>query len=416
MKKQMMLVFFALTFSVFAEKLYFDGRTDKNPLLYKTGEEMIFTVTLKDQDNNNTPVKGRQLIWKRVGDDGKTETGKAVSDTPLVVKTSIDKPGFVRLTVNVLGADNKPLKGRNEKFDGGAGANANEIPAYPLPKDFNEFWNTEVKKLYDTPYTVKLDEVVSKDPKIKVCKFAITTFKNERNATGFIAVPINAGEKSLPISVSVSGYGFGATAIPYATARRGNIALSITRHGEAPDQDKDYYDRLRKNEMKGFCFRNNNSKYENDFYKMIMRALRVLQYAESLPEWNGKSIITNGGSMGGFQAIAIAALDPKVTQCNAYIPWVADLAGVSKFKRMNGWRPGFTEVLGYFDTANLATRVKCPAAVFIHLGDYVCPPSGQMILFRHLAGPKTLEVRQNGGHGSSYQPNPATYEFKQTIK
>lgn len=403
-----------LPLAVFAEQLSFTGTTDRNPLLYRSGEKMVFKVTLVDKDNGNQPALNRKLVWERRGDDGKTEKGEAVSDQPLVVTTSIDQPGFVRLTVKVLDADGKPMK---VFYDGGAGADVNQIQAWPLPADFNEFWDREVERLLKTPYKVLLTPVEWPEPdKVKVYKFAVNTYLGELPATGLIGIPVNAGAKSLKLHVSTIGYGFNRYWVNNDMIKQGCIFVTLARQGEDPIRDEAYYENLSKHELKDFCFRHNNDRYANDFYKMIIRNLRALQYAKSLPEWNGRDITVAGGSMGGFQAIALAALDPAVTKCNAAIPWVADLAGVSKFRRMGGWRPDFTETLGYFDTANLATRVKCPTDISIGLGDYVCPPSGQMILFRNLAGSKKLTARQNTGHGAAYGVETAEYTFEDVIR
>ena len=83
---------------------------------------------------------------------------------------------------------------------------------------------------------------------------------------------------------------------------------------------------------------------------------------------------------------------------------------------MGGWLPDWTEELAYIDTANLATRVTCPVTMGIGLGDYVCPPSGEMILFRNLKGPKTMTATQNMGHGSHYGVNSPSYTFKDAIR
>ena len=407
---------FLLSGICLAENLTFTGTTDKNPLLYKAGEEVRFTVTLVDRDKNNAPVPGRRLKWVRRGDDGKTESGEALSDQPLVVRTSIGKPGFVRLTVNVLDGAGQIVKGAKHAFDGGAGADVAKIPAWPKPADFDAFWDAEVKRLLAQPYQVKLSPVEWRDKRTAVYKFEITTYPGERPATGLIGYPVNAKPKSLSLIVSTIGYGFGRYWVTNSRILEGNIWMTLARQGEDPIREPEYYEKLKKNEMKNFCFRHNNDKRKNDFYQMIIRNLRAVQYAKSRPEWNGKSLLVTGGSMGGFQAVALAALDPDVTRCQATIPWVADLAGESKFKRMGGWRPAFTETLGYFDTANLATRVKCPVSMEIGLGDYICPPSGQMILFRNLKGPKTMKVNQNFGHGAPYGVNTAAYEFKEEIR
>ena len=404
------------TFAALAEDLAFIGVTDKNPLQYDCNEKMTFTVTLVDRENNNSPVTGRTLKWQRLGDDGKHESGTASSDTPLVINTAIDRPGFVRLIVEVLDSEGKVVTGDKHKFDGGAGANVDKISGEPLPEGFDAFWDAEVKRLYETPYEVSLTPVEWPDADIQVYKFSITTFPGERPATGLMGYPKNAQSGSLKMVVESYGYGFGRYWVNANEIRKGKIYFTLARHGEDPIQEQKYYDELQKNEMKSFCFRNNDDLKKNDFYKMIMRDLRALQFAKSRQEWNKHDILVQGGSMGGFQSIALAALDHDVTNCFVTIPWMCDLAGGAKNQRMGGWRPASTETLRFFDTTNLATRVKCPVSMVIGLGDYVCPPSGEMVLFHHLQGPKSLTAKQNMGHGAIYGPNPAVYEYHDHIR
>lgn len=405
MKKLLFLANLVLTGTLWAESLYFDGKTEKNPVLYKAGEPMTFLVVLRDKDAGGAIVKGRKLVWNRTGDDGKKECGEALSDEPLKITTRIDKPGFVRIIVNVLDHDGNPKMGLRERFESGAGADVNQLPADPLPADFHAFWNAEVARLHCTPFDTKVVELPHRDD-VKVLKFSIGTFPGERPATGYILYPRDAAPNSLPMTVKFSGYGFNATRIPFEVAKQGRLVVEVTRHGEEPDRESEYYKELQEHAMKNYCFRNNNDKYKNDFYGMYMRGQRAMQYAETLLVWNRQDIRVEGGSMGAAQAIAAAALNPHVTECVAHIPWMADLAGKAKFQRMGGWAPEYTETLRYFDTANLATRVKCPTTIYIGLGDYVCPPSGQMILFRNLAGEKTIKIHQNRAHGPCLQPDP----------
>jgi len=408
----------AVSLPLFAESLTFTGSTVKNPLLYKVGEEMTFSLTLVDRDAKNVPVPGRRLKWTRVGDDGKTERGEGVSDGPLVVKTKIDRPGFVRLTVNVLDANGKALMGRTEQFDGGAGAGVNEIVTTPIPSDFNAFWDGELARMASVPMQGVLTPIASKDPDVAMNTFSVNTVPGEGPATGVVAWPKNASPKSLKMIVNVTGYGFGATGVSMNEVKSdgGRLVVSITRHGESPCEDKAYYKNLETNVLKGYCWRNTRSKTANDEFKMIMRDVRGLAFMKTLPQWNGKDIKVTGGSMGGFQSIALAALDKSVTECSAFIPWMIDLAGRTNCKRMGGWLPDWTPELAYIDTINLATRVTCPVSMGIGLGDYVCPPSGQMLLFRNLKGPKTMSVTQNMGHGSQYGVQSAVYAFKDAIR
>jgi len=408
----------AVAVPALAESLTFTGTTDRNPLLYKVGETMTFSVTLVDRDARNAPVKGRRLRWTRVGDDGRTEKGEGVSDGPLVVKTKIDQPGFVRLTVNVLGADGKVLQGRNEKFDGGAGAGVNDIKTTPPPKDFDAFWDAALATMASVPMKGALTPLDSKDPAVELRSFVVNTVPGEGPATGLVAWPKAAKPGSLKMTVHVTGYGFGATGIGNGEVKdgAGRLVVSITRHGEEPREAEGYYKNLQTNVLKGYCWRNTSTKTANDEYKMILRDVRALAFVKTLPQWNGRDIKVTGGSMGGFQSVALAALDRSVTECTPFIPWMCDLAGKTNFNRLGGWLPGWTPELAYIDTANLATRVTCPVSMGIGLGDYVCPPSGEMILFRNLKGPKTLTATQNMGHGSQYGVDSPSYTFKDAIR
>ena len=113
--------------------------------------------------------------------------------------------------------------------------------------------------------------------------------------------------------------------------------------------------------------------------------------------------------MGGYQALGVAALDASVSRVDAFIPWCADLAGAAKFGRLGGWAPEWRPALDYVALSHLATRVTCPVAMQIGLGDYVCPPSGETILYRNLRGPKWLTVKQNMGHDADHGPDVASF-------
>ena len=405
-----------LCLAAMAETLSFIGTCDRNPLEYRLGEEMTFTVTLVDLDDAKKPVAGRHLVWKRQGDDGKTETGKATSDRPLVVKTRLAKPGFVRLTVNVLGADGKNVRdeknNRDVTWDGGAGADVWNIPSEPLPVDFDSFWDARLAALRATPAKATLTPLPSRSEKVAFAKFLIPVPGDDTPAQGLVAWPKDAKAGSLPIEASFDGYGFHATRFDERRAAEGGgrLLVAVTRQGEDPRREPDYYENIRTNTCKNYCFRNTGGAPEKtDFCRMLLRGVRALQWAKTLPQWNGRDLRTHGGSMGGYQALGVAALDASVSAVDANIPWCADLAGREKFGRLAGWYPKWTPALDYLALSHLATRVRCPVKMTIGLGDYVCPPSGEIILYRNLACEKKMTVRQNMGHGAVYGPDAGAW-------
>ncbi len=400
----------------FAESLTFMGTTEKNPLEYGLNETIKFSVTLVDKDNGNAPVAGKELRWTIAKDGSKaTETGTATSTTePLVITTSMSQPGFVRLTVNVY-VNGVKLEGKTEKYDGGAGADIWNMTEWAEPADFASFWRDATNLLYTTAYTPVCTNFTpaGADGEVEYFLFDIPTFSGERHATGILAKPLSARAGECGIVAYMNGYGFGRTSLPSASVvKQGNIVLQIARHGEDPVNPNDaYYTDLENGEMKNFCFRNNGGTVqETDYYKMLMRDLRALQYAKSLPEWNGQTLKTTGGSMGGYQALGCAALDKDVTECSVSIPWSADFSSGVKYTRMTGWRPDWTATLDYVDLKNLAKLVTCPVTITAAgLGDYVCPPSGEILLYKSLPEPKKVTFNQNRGHDGEYGVQTANY-------
>ena len=418
--------FVVASFVSSAQTLTFIGNSNKNSLEYALGEEITFTVSLVDKDANNAPVAGLPLKWTLSGDDSSiNKSGTATSATdPLTVKTSMSTPGFVRLKVEVE-VGGKWLDGNTEFFDGGAGVDVMNISQKALPADFATFWQTETNRLYTTPYTVVCTNFNPSGAASGVVYklFDITTFEGEKHATGILAMPEGADPKECGIIATFNGYGWGRTGLPNATdVKKGNIIIAVTRHGEDPvNDDPTYYDPTLKNEMgldksgaqKSYCWRNNDyTVQDTDFYKMLMRDLRAMQWAKSLPEWNGTALKTSGGSMGGYQAIGCASLDAAVTECNASIPWCSDLSGGVEYRYMTGWRPDWTANLDYVDLKNLATLMKCPVTFTAGLGDYVCPPSGEINLYKNLPTPKKATFTQNMGHGSTHGPSCSSYTLQ----
>ena len=396
----------ALASAAAGESLSFYGTTDRDPIAYACGEEMVFTVTLVDRNAKNAPVAGRHVAWTLDGDDGSHRAGRAVSDSPLVVKAKLDTPGFVHLVVRAVDADGAAVPGSGT-FDSSAGADVMHIPAKLPPDDFNAFWDLELERLRSVPMKCALEPVETRDTNVVVNAFSVNLVPSVGPATGLIAWPRAAAAKSLPIIVDVPGYGYGRANVDERAVLRdgGAIRLHITRYGEDPLADGAYHENLWTNVMQGYCWRNNGAKTANEPYLMVMRDVRAVAFAKTLPQWDGRTLKVGGGSMGGYRSIALAALDPDVSHCSPSFSWMCDLAGRPVLGRIGGWLPAWTPELAYVDGVNLAMRVKCPVDMMFGLADYVCPPSGQMVLYRNLRGPVKVKYAQCVGHGCGYGVN-----------
>jgi cephalosporin-C deacetylase len=383
------------------------GATDKPAVSYQPGEKMVFEVRLVSDD---LPVAGTRLEWERSGDDGRREKGEAVSSAePLVLTTSLDRPGFVRILVTALDE-----KGKKIVFDGGAGVEPAKLHSVPEPKDFDAWWTAQKTLLAQVPL-----EVIEQKP-VPEQRADVETFDVKiacaggMPVSGYLSKTKNLQPRSAVARVSFQGYGVSPASRQDEWAGKFGkpvIALNINAHGIENGLTREDYVALSKARLKGYAFDpEQNAKPETAYYYgMALRVLRALEFVKSLPEWDGKTLIVEGGSQGGFQALLAASLDPAVTRCVAVKPWACDQGGIT-LGRLKGWRPDYTPALGYFDPVNHAKRIRCETRIVSGLGDYVCPPSGISVLYNNLPAttPKRIEYQQGATHQTT-PPNVAKF-------
>ena len=213
------------------------GATDKNPIGYQPGETMTFTLTAKG---------GAKVVWTRTGDDGREEKGEAKADAPVVVKTSLDRPGFVRLVAELLDETGKKVA----RFDGGAGVDVEKIrPDKPEPADFDAFWARHKAALAKVPMDgATCKGVASGRADVKLYEVSVPC-AGPRPATGFLSVPTKPGK--YPARVHFHGYN--ASWLPDArntpkpsTLPVDCIKFDLSAHGYEFNRENAYYKDLRK--------------------------------------------------------------------------------------------------------------------------------------------------------------------------
>jgi len=127
---------------------------------------------------------------------------------------------------------------------------------------------------------------------------------------------------------------------------------------------------------------------------MYLRDTRALDYIESLPDWDGKTIVLMGMSMGAQQSFATAALNPgRVTAIIVNVPAGADISGDLTGSRRGypNWPvddPRVVETARYFDIVNLAPSIKAESLVAFGFIDTTSPPLGVLAAFNRILGPK----------------------------
>ena len=203
------------------------GETDKARAIdYRPGEMMTFTLTL--QGAKPLPPDTYFIDWKRTGDDGVHESGKVPASltTPLVIKTKIDKPGFVRLFAVVVDKNGKQYRKsfngdvstpegkkamnrfeRKDKrvfFDGGAGVEPEKLESVPEPEDFDAFWARRKARLAKVPLEAEKKELKGYKEGFRVYAVSIKC-AGAHPSTGYLTIPDKPGK--YPVRVSFHGYG-----------------------------------------------------------------------------------------------------------------------------------------------------------------------------------------------------------------
>ncbi len=377
---------------------YFYVETDKPALSYKCGEQVTFKVFAR---NNIDPYACPYVEWKILGDDGKRASGlgEIRKDRPLVLTTTCERAGFVRLMCIAKCADGS-VNPEWDAFDGGIGVEPEQIKYCDnIPEDFDKYWGEIEQMIADfTPELSICTQVTDDVPNDFECyDVRITTPLDGMFASGYLTLPKT--EDRLKLKIQFMGYSIvGANKI----CEDGYINLCINAHGIENDLPKIVLEHKYKN-LNGYGFNEseNQSPYTTYWRNMMIRDLVAAKWLATHERWNGNVYVSMGGSQGALQATTVAAHCDRITFLDIHIPWFCNLSGENN-GYMAGWRPKFAEGLRYFDTAAQATRVKCPTKISAYLGDYVCPPSSIMTLYNNLNVNKSLDFIQNGTHG--YRP------------
>ena len=115
---------------------------------------------------------------------------------------------------------------------------------------------------------------------------------------------------------------------------------------------------------------------------MVLGIDRAINYLASRPDFNGKQLIIQGHSQGGFIALAVAGLNRHITGVAAN-------------------QPGFCDHAGYLDVVNFAGKIKCPVIVSVGFIDHTCSPSSVYSAYNKIKAQKYIMNMPLHDHGSS---------------
>lgn len=380
--------------------------------LYKTGEEATVEVQFYKY---GIPQNGVTVNYELGGDMMPSEikgtivlkNGKAV-----IPMGTMSEPGFrdCRMTATV--------DGKTYKHHIKVGFSPEKIRPYTqIPADFGDFWNKNKAELAKVPliYTKELVKEYCTD---QMDCYLLKLQVNERGQAiyGYLFYPKHAKEASCPVVLCPPGAGIKTIKEPLRHkyyAEHGCIRFEIEIHGLNPKMPtEDFKDISNAFNGKENGYLNNGLDNRDNYYmkRVYMACIRSIDLLVSLPEWDGRNVVVQGGSQGGALALVAAGLDPRVTACIANHPALSDMAGYMAgraggyphFLRVAGMdTPDKLNTMAYYDVVNFARSIKVPTRMTWGYNDDVCPPTTSYAVYNVLQCPKEALITPINEHWTS---------------
>ncbi len=344
--------------------------------IYKSGDKVRIVAFLQDKSTDSITVK-IQTDFTKWSTKKHTYTG----DSMVVFEKTLDKTGTLVFEV----------ASTNESGSIGLICNTDKfIPGTQRPKDFDLFWENQIKNQRLLPFQL-VQKFVSVPNNGYSCYDIELNSTASKPARGYFAKPQNAKPRSLPIVIYFHAAGVKGdwcrsepgNALRYATMGKGALCFDLNAHGMLNGQPESYYADLENYDLKNYPQIGAENKDRSYFLGMYLRLLRTIDYMTKQPEWDGKRILVLGESQGGGQSLIAAGLDKRISAVVATVPAMCDWGG-TLVGRKGSWPYLFSTAnnrekmlanVPYFDAAHALKNCKATLVVEVGLIDQTCPSS-----------------------------------------
>ena len=362
--------------------------------IYDVGETVGWTVT-------RGPVSPTYKFRWTVRRNNAVIVKQAVLDLSHgsdAIEIEAGEPGMIYVAIEAFedGGDTQAPAGTHRFVGGNAGRNdgfyavgAAVAPhdiglSTPRPADFDSFWRGKLEAQTSVPINPVLAPAQTDVAGVDLQMFQLDALGSR--AHGWIAKPARPGRFPALIQLQFAGV-YALPSEPIARrAAAGWLVLNVDSHDKLPSDPSG--DIPRRYQSVG-----NGDRESSYFLNMYLRDSRVLDYLLTRPDWDGKTVVLIGGSMGGQQSLALAGLRPdKITAVLVCVPAGADSNGDLHGRKAGypNWDPTDPAVMRtalYFDTVNFAPRVTAPVTAGIGFIDTISPPAGVWTALNQVRGP-----------------------------
>ena len=365
--------------------------------LYKAGERYGWTVRAPMGMSTQDPLSYDYTIRENnltVIASGTID----LSSGSAIIAGTLDHPAmaYVRLTPNRDGMVTPPAAaapGRGptgpspadlDKLTVAAAIDATNFkPSIPRPADFDAFWAGKLAALAQVPINPQLTPLPAPKPNVDFFKVQLDSVGS--HVQGYLATPKSGGKHPAILLYQYAGVYALDPRTAADRAAEGWLAFNVDSH----DQDPALQDGAPRN----YAMVGANDRETSYFLSMYLRDTRAIDYIRSRPDWDGKTIVVMGTSMGGQQSFATAGLNPDVTALVVNVPAGFDVNGEKAGRKTGypGWPSEDAAIMRagqYFDPVNFASKIKAKSVVAFGMIDTTSPPAGVFTAFDQIPAAK----------------------------
>ncbi len=379
--------------------------------IYDVNEKVGWTVTLPD---GATPPAAPYTYTVQINEQATLKTGELdLSSGKAILELSYDQPAMLNVQVNPPGGAGGGGRGRGGGFGGGGGRGRGGVSPYswqlgaaiaptkleptaPKPADFDAFWDGKLKALAAIPINPQLTEAPQDPPGQK--EYMVKLDSVDSHTQGFLAKPDKDGKFPALILYQYAGvYALPETNVTNRAAQ-GWLCMDVDSHDIPPTQGQTP-------NLQNYQSQGNNDREKCYFLDMYLRDTRAVQYIKSRPDWDGKTIVLMGTSMGGQQTLVTAGLNDGITAALAWVPSGTDFDGPLKghkagYPNWNARDAKVAETGLYFDVVNFAPRIKAPTIIAMGFLDTTASPVGIWTAYDQIPGNKEIIPMPRAAHNN----------------
>lgn len=295
------------------------------------------------------------------------------------------------------------------------------VPYTKEPADFLSWWQNNIDENHKYPlkYTRELYKPYCTES-VDCYLMKIEVNSSHQSMYGYLLCPKNMTQSNHPVVLCPPGAGVKTikdTDLRNYYPENGIIRLVMEIHGLNPTLDESTFVDIRAafdGKSKGYLYQGLESR-ERFYMKHVYEGLiKCVDFLTSMPEWDGKNVILQGGSQGGALSLVVAGLDTRVTHVIVNHPALADMAlaekgGVSGYphytKKDGMLTPEKLNTMAYYDVVNFARHISAKTYMTWGYNDNTCPPTTSYAVWNTLSCPKESLITPINEHWTSDATN-----------